>query len=128
MREEVPSGARVLIVDDDPMIRRLFVRALTRLGLAHVVVATDEEARGAVTREAFAMVLIDEHLGHAKGSELVRDLRRLALGKPQWVCISGSVLAGDPPPDGFDGAEEKPTTFDAMGALVERWATPRRNS
>lgn len=59
MREEVPSGARVLIVDDDPMIRRLFVRALTRLGLAHVVVATDEEARGAVTREAFAMVLID---------------------------------------------------------------------
>lgn len=121
MTEGGSSGTRVLVVDDDPMLRRLFVRSLGKLGAEGTVVESGEAARAAMAESTFELVLIDQHLGHEVGSDLVVDLRRIARGTPRWICISGSLLAGDPAPQGFDGAEEKPATLDAMRALLERW-------
>ncbi len=121
MTEGGSSGTRVLVVDDDPMLRRLFTRSLLKLGATGTVVDSGDAARVAVTNDTFELVLIDQHLGHEIGSDLVVELRQMARGTPRWICISGSLLAGDPAPEGFDGAEEKPATLDAMRALLERW-------
>lgn len=92
------EGAKLLVVDDDPMILDFAVRALTSLGYASLAAKDSTEAlRLLETDPLIRMVIIDIRLG--KGQSGVQ-LARQALGiRPQLGVLltsgdHGSLQAG----------------------------------
>jgi two-component system KDP operon response regulator KdpE len=69
------SGARVLVVEDDPAIRRLLQAALTRAGHVASTAATAREALGLVDIERPEAVLLDLGLPDRDGLELIQLVR-----------------------------------------------------
>ena len=69
------TGKRVMIVDDDAAIRETFERQLTRWGYDVTVVASAEDALGAIQRTDPAVVVTDVRMGGMSGLELLGLLR-----------------------------------------------------
>lgn len=68
---------RVLVVDDDPMVRRLLTTVLAAQGIDVVGEATDgDEVVPAVAEHRPDVVLMDLHMRRTGGLEAIRELRR----------------------------------------------------
>jgi len=81
---------RVLIVDDDPILRAMFTRHFRRLGYDAIVVSDVDTAREIAARATFAIILTDYHLDGANGLDLIEDLSEL---QPDASAI---IMSGDP--------------------------------
>jgi CheY-like chemotaxis protein len=83
--------ARILIIDDEPMLRRALVRALSR-HFDVTGVASCEEALDAIGKRArFDAILCDLHLDGMSGRELCAELERMQVGQAERVIVhSGS--------------------------------------
>src|SRR5947199_191133 len=81
----------LLVVDDDAEIRKLEVRALSKLGYK-VLQAPDpvEALRLAATTPAIDLLLTDFDMPHANGLELARQFRAVHPKAPVLV-VSGSL-------------------------------------
>lgn len=112
---------RVLVVDDDPVLRHLFKRSLEKLGVVAMIVADGQAAREAVLSHDFDLVLMDQHLTGERGTELTSRLRTEARAAPKWVCISGSISGKGESLASFDGAAQKPATVEEMRKLLAEW-------
>ena len=66
----------VLIVDDDTAIRLLCRVNLELRGLRVVEAAYLDQARQVLAEEPVDVVLLDLHLGHERGLDLLHELRR----------------------------------------------------
>lgn len=81
------TGARVLVVDDDPTIRRSLATALGRAGFA---VTTAEDAVPAMQlAEAFELVVVDYHMATATGAEVVKHFKTRFGNGVYCVVLSG---------------------------------------
>lgn len=87
---------RVLVVDDDKLVRRVVVAALTRDGYEVVACATVAEALASL--EGVAIVVTDLKLGEGGDG---RDLIKRLAGRVPVVVLSGSVNLAK---QRFDGA------------------------
>ncbi|MFE5341075.1 response regulator [Isoptericola sp. NPDC056578] len=68
---------RVLLVDDDPLVRRLLATVLVGQGIDVVGEATDgDEVVSAVAEHAPDVVLMDLHMRRTGGLDAIRQLRR----------------------------------------------------
>jgi two-component system response regulator (stage 0 sporulation protein F) len=114
------SMARVLVVEDDPIIRELIVEVLTDEG--HAVIEAADGATGVelAQREKPNLILMDLMLPVMDGVTAIRELKR----RPQTQSIrtiamsAGTNLrlrANDIP---ADGTLAKPFDIDALLALV----------
>jgi DNA-binding response OmpR family regulator len=115
------ADARVLIVDDDPLMRRLFERAMSKLHVEAVVVGTGDAAHEAARAREFTLALIDLALGPEDGREVATRIRPALRGASKLVCITGSSSLGADAAGVFDGFEPKPATVSEMSALLSRW-------
>jgi two-component system OmpR family response regulator len=66
---------RILVVDDDPEIRRLLVDYLERNGFTPLAARDGREMRQALARHAIDLVVLDLTLPDSDGTTLCRDLR-----------------------------------------------------
>jgi DNA-binding response OmpR family regulator len=83
----VPAGARALVVDDDPMIRRAIASALGRAGFA---VTIAEEAVPAMSLTGvFDVVVVDYNMATATGADVVRHFRQRFGDQVYCVVLSG---------------------------------------
>lgn len=80
---------RVLIVDDEPVLRRLMRRALGGLQLEIVEAANGVEALERFGSQAFSAVVTDVRMPSMDGLELVAHLQRLDPELP-IILVSGS--------------------------------------
>lgn len=71
---EVPIP-NVLVVDDDPAIRRLILRILEGAGYQVAEAGSGEQARACLRVEAFDAVLIDARMPGESGVDLLRHIR-----------------------------------------------------
>lgn len=69
----------VLVVDDEPLSRRLANLGMEQAGLAHVSLESATEAIELLQRQHFDLVLLDMHMPDLDGCELCRRLRKMAL-------------------------------------------------
>lgn len=69
------SGARILVVDDEPAIRRALLVNLSRRGFHVTTSSSGEEALAAAKRRPPDLVLLDLGLPDLDGIELIRQFR-----------------------------------------------------
>ena len=73
--DAMQSQGNILIVDDDPEIRRLLVDYLARNGLAALAARDGREMWQTLARHAIDLVVLDLMLPGDDGLTLCRDLR-----------------------------------------------------
>jgi len=79
----------VIVVDDEPALLRVFVRALCHHGIDAVGVSDAIAALGAMKAEPFAVLVTDLSMPDLSGVELVRAVRSAGL-TPAVIVMSGS--------------------------------------
>lgn len=115
--------ARILIIDDEPMLRRALIRSLSRrfdvTGVASCEEALDIIGKGA----RFDAILCDLHLDGMSGRDLCEELERREVGQAERVIVhSGSPreLADDVFIDSVRGRYlQKPASIDDVREIVD---------
>jgi DNA-binding response OmpR family regulator len=94
--ESSSSHPSVLIVEDDPAMRRLLELELGRQGFDVFLVSSAKEARQAMEALVFPIAVIDRKLADADGVELIEELRvRYADHRTYVVLFSVLDSAAD---------------------------------
>ncbi len=120
------SKIRVLIVDDDALMRTFVSDMLARMGITQVQQAADGKAAlVALIRFQPNLVLSDIHMEPMSGIELVKQVRALpnpALAATRVILMtadSSKETLSEALPLGIRGYIIKPPTMDAMKARIE---------
>ena len=114
------ASGRVLVVEDEVMIRMLAVELLLDLGHECDEAGTAAEALGKLRTADFGLVFLDIGLPDKKGDDLIREIRALGAKMPLLVASGEDQTAlkkrlGSFAPIGFLG---KPYDLDRLrGAL-----------
>lgn len=123
------QGCRILVIEDERIIREIVVRMLKSLGVGHVVeVATAEEGWSCLVgarREGFHLVLTDLTLPGASGATLIKALRELP--SPGAKTLPIIVITGSTDVDtyrkiaasGVSGYLIKPISRDLLRGAIE---------
>ncbi|MFV8817756.1 SpoIIE family protein phosphatase [Haliea sp. E17] len=83
------NGATLLVVDDDPMVRKIVARGLARLDPAEVIEVADGAAAQAVLLEKHVDVVVtDVLMPQMSGLELMKWAQQHCPG-PLWIVLSG---------------------------------------
>lgn len=117
------SATRVLIVDDDEMLRELYEMFLMAGGFQTETAQNVDEALGLLGMGGFDLVLTDFHMPKLGGADLIRAIR--AAGEPVPVIVISGALqsAADLPAElqnEVAGTLPKPITADKMVGAVHR--------
>ena len=84
---------KVLLVEDDPTLSRLYVAYLERADVTPYHAATVAEARSLLTAIRPSVVLLDLLLPDGHGFEVLQALREAELDAPVIVCTSGGSIS-----------------------------------
>lgn len=66
---------RVLIADDDPLVCAVCARTLSSEGYTIISVGTAAETRAALAVQSFDILLLDLHIPHINGLDLLAEIR-----------------------------------------------------
>ena len=123
----VRGSGRILIVDDEAMIRKTTVQLLRHLGYEALAVPDGDSGLAAVRESAakgepFAAALLDLTIpGKRNGYDIIAELKQL---DPQIVAIASSgssvEFATGSPSSGFDAVLEKPYTMQQLSDLLSQ--------
>lgn len=116
------DAPRVLIIEDNTDLRRLYSRALTRAGYSVKSASTIQEANSLLEQSRFDVMLCDIHIGDERGTDLVREQQaKLQENRTHVVMITGETWYSDIAEEvGADFLLEKPVGLDTLVGLVER--------
>lgn len=123
--------ARILVVDDERLVRSLMNEILTKNGHLVSVAGTEQEALEACRRDTFDVVFLDIRLDGGDGVKLLSRIREL---EPDSHVV---FLSGDPNIEkiwhdvrsqGADGFVRKPFDINEIEHLVDRVLTYPRPS
>jgi len=84
---------RVLVVDDDPIVRRVTVAMLTAAGLSTQSAASGHEGATQLERHRFDVVVSDVEMPDGSGLDLLRTIRRVDLDIPV-ILVTGMPAVG----------------------------------
>ncbi len=116
----------VLVVDDEPAVRRATTRMLERLGLRTLAAADGEQALALYDQHAdeIGLVVLDMGMPGMTGSDVFRELR--ARSKVSVLIATGYAVEEEVQSLVSDGARilEKPFKLDALSLEVERALRP----
>ncbi len=87
-----PRQPLVVVVDDDPAMRRVLARVLSWRGFTPLVASTREEGLSLVLEHAPVAVTVDYDLGRSTGADLARDVaRELGSHAPPLILVSAAA-------------------------------------
>lgn len=127
------DGARLLVVDDEPLVREMLVQLLRLDGAETVGVDSGESALALLGRSTFDLVLLDMGLPGISGFETLRQIRERSDVPVIIVTAAGSLAERVA---GFDlGADDyviKPTEAPELArrarAVLRRYRGAQRNA
>ncbi|HUX39017.1 MAG TPA: two-component regulator propeller domain-containing protein [Rectinemataceae bacterium] len=127
LREGAAAGMRILIVDDDPVNRRVAASLIEWLGGNSLGLESGESALEAFAEGAWDLVLLDEMMPTMDGFEtagLMRKEERLRGTARVPIFSMTARLEGDVKARceeaGMDGILAKPITLESLGAVLKR--------
>jgi two-component system cell cycle response regulator DivK len=116
---------RILLVEDNPLNRKLVRDVLEVAGYQVVEAATGEEGLRAAADQPPDLVLMDLQLPGIDGTETMRRLREAHLPpNVPVVAVTAFAMTGDRERArlaGFDGYVEKPISIRALPGQVEQF-------
>jgi len=125
---QIPVGDDIiLLAEDNPVLRELTIRQLKKLGLAARPVSSGREVLEAMTRESFALVLMDCKMPDMDGFEATRQIRQRedAIGKhTPIIAMTASAMKGDRDnclAAGMDDYLSKPVAQTDLKNVIDRW-------
>ena len=125
---ELGAPGRILLVDDQPELRRIFRRTLVKLGHEVVEASNGRAAVQLVRQQHFDVVLSDVRMPDMDGVELLQQLCELDAELPV-VLISGGIDAEAEQAAAEYGAFDylmKPLAFDKLQDSTSRAIELRR--
>jgi len=126
------SGKRILIVDDEEQVRRVFKLALEEPGWEIGEAPTAEAALEQLRVEPFDLYLVDKNMPGMNGVELIREIRKTDV-VARCILITGyanTMSAIESANLGLDAYIEKPCDMFELKERVEQLLSskPRRAS
>lgn len=119
------SGSRILVVDDEPQMRRVLRSTLSALGFVVADAESGEAAMERVRQEKFDLILLDINMTGLSGLETCRAIRsRSDVGIIMLTVRDRSLDKIEALDAGADGYVTKP--FDVNELLARIRATLRR--
>jgi CheY-like chemotaxis protein len=115
------TAPRVLVVDDDPMIREVMMTVLTYSGYAVETAENGQQALEAVGSDPTAVVLMDMKMPVMDGLTFLWVARRQGIRVPIVLLSGDSDGAGLAEAVGADGFVAKPFRPSVLLAMVERF-------
>jgi DNA-binding NtrC family response regulator len=116
------SELRLLIVDDEESFRKLVGRELGRAGYAVETAGTLAEAREALARQSFHVVLLDLRLPDGNGLDLLSDIKS-SLPATQVVVLTAYGTVQEAIAAMKEGAHDfltKPCKLGELEAVIEK--------
>ena len=117
--DEIPSAMRVLVVDDDRMVRRITAAYLLADGHTVQTAANGMEALETLDKEEFDLVVTDRAMPEMSGDQLATTIKRRAP-KTCVVMLTGFGVVMDRAPADVDGVVAKPITRDELRRAIAR--------
>ena len=120
------SRAHLLVVDDNPVNQRVAVKILEKMGHRVDVAGNGLEAVDAVTRIAYAAVLMDCQMPQMDGFEATMEIRRLEPAGRHMpiIAMTAGAMVGDEEKclaAGMDAYISKPVKAEALAAMLRQW-------
>ena len=127
-RRRGPRGARILLVEDNPINQELARDLLNRAGIVVSIAGDGQEALAILGRERFDAVLMDCQMPVMDGYEATRALRRRPdLKDLPVIAMTANAMAGDRQKvleAGMNDHVAKPIRIDDLFATLARWVHP----
>ena len=119
--------ARILVIDDDRMMRELYQEILTRRG--HAVILAENGTEGlAKDEENPDLIIVDLTMADGDGYEFLKRLRAIPERATTPVIVSSGQLAGDIAIAGADRFLAKPFRGSELIALVDELLASSRGT
>src|ERR1700750_2030075 len=118
----------VLVVDDDPLLRKLVTEQLSRSGFDAVSASSGEEALASLRATDYDVVLLDIRMNGMTGLDALREIRKLD-DAPEVVMLTAdtSLCTGlEAMRLGAYDYLTKPSTLDEMEAVIRKAEEKRR--
>ena len=95
-RPKVATKAKILVVDDEPVVRQLVTEVLTAEGHKVETTADGQDALNRIKNNGYSLILVDMKLPGISGGELYERIQAMAgqLAK-RVVLITGDVMGAD---------------------------------
>ena len=124
------AGARILVVEDEPINRAVMADMLADVGLPHDLAADGEQAVALAGSRDYALILMDMKMEPLDGLDATRRIRRLpGHGATPIVAVTANAFAGDREQclqAGMDDYLAKPVNRDQLFAAVYKWLAAGR--
>ncbi len=125
------AGARVLLVEDNPINQQVAAEFLDQAGLVVTVASSGREGVAAALAGDFDLVLMDVQMPEMDGLEATRRLRTEGLGTLPIVAMTAHALASDREASlaaGMNDHLTKPIVAEELEAILARYIPPRRSA
>lgn len=121
-KKTTTASRRILIMEDDVHLRRLYSKALRARGYEVQTAATLQDARNFLEQSRFDIMLCDIHMGSDRGTDILSEYSaQLMTSGTQVVMVSGQARYRDMCEQlGADFFLEKPISIGVLVALVDR--------
>ncbi len=125
--DNLASGKRILVAEDNSVMQELAVRQLERLGMVADVVSNGKQAVHAARSGQYSLILMDCQMPEMDGYEatlLVRKEEAARGGHIPIVAMTASAMKGDREnciASGMDDYVSKPVAQDQLYQLLEKW-------
>lgn len=113
---------RILLMEDDPSQRRLYIKVLHSAGYEVDEAGTMQEARELLRQHHFAVFLCDIHMGQERGTDLLREQGdALRENGTQIIVVSADSQYRSIAEDmGIEFYLEKPISIASLARLMDR--------
>src|SRR2546421_953667 len=119
---------RVMVVDDDGVLRRLVSDQIARMGFDSTPAATGGEALAALAKSDYDVVLLDIRMPGLSGLDTLREIRKIE-DAPEVIMLTADTSLGTGLEAMRLGAYDyltKPATLDEIEAVVRKADEKRR--